>query len=59
MFPQANRLHEEECPLWPLMGLKSPKFILLKTEDVRPTKTVQTPNFVSFNDWTVIIMTNF
>lgn len=59
MFPQAIRLHEEECPLRPLMGLKSPKFILLKTEDVRPTKTVQTPDFVSFNDWTVIIMTNF
>lgn len=59
MFPQANRLHEEESPLWPLMGLKSPKFILLETEEVRPTKTVQTPNYVSFNDWTVIIMTNF
>lgn len=49
--------------MWPVVGLKSPKFILLETEDdledVRPTKTVQTPNYVSFSDWTVIIMTNF
>lgn len=45
-----------EWPLWPVVGQKSPKLVLLEAEDA--PEDIQSTRTVNFNDGTVIIVTN-